>query len=237
MWKKEETPGDFQATDTARVSQWGTPAAAASPDAAPAPVAQPQAGGAERATIGRSIQVRGDVTGDEDLLVQGRVEGSINLRQHAVTVGSDGEVVASIVGRLVTVEGRVEGNIDGAEQVVLRSSAFVKGDIKAPRLVLENGARFRGLVDMGEEDERALSNGGASRFDLAKGAPKGRIAAEPAASEANGGGKTGESGGQSRNGAGEESKATAQAGGGSSTGGSPAKGRKPTEAESPQIAV
>jgi cytoskeletal protein CcmA (bactofilin family) len=112
----------------------------------------------DRATIGRSITLRGDVTGDEDLLIQGHVEGTVDLHQHSVTVGSEGEVVASILGRVVTVEGRVEGNISGTEQVVLRSSALVKGDIRAPRVVLENGARFRGLVDMGEEEEdQALS--------------------------------------------------------------------------------
>ncbi|MFL5542947.1 MAG: polymer-forming cytoskeletal protein [Longimicrobiaceae bacterium] len=117
----------------------------------------------ERATIGRSITLRGDVTGDEDLLIQGHVEGTVDLHQHSVTVGSEGEVVASIVGRVVTVEGRVEGNISGTEQVILRSSALVKGDIRAPRVVLESGARFRGLVDMGEgEEDQGVSTGGAS---------------------------------------------------------------------------
>ena len=228
MWKKDETPGELQTADAARTSQWGTPAPAPAPTAAPAPGSQSPSGGVERATIGRSIHVRGDVTGDEDLLVQGRVEGSINLRQHAVTVGSDGEVVASVVGRVVTVEGRVEGNIDGAEQVILRSSAVVKGDIKAPRVVLENGARFRGLVDMGEEDDRVLSSGSASRFELGKNASKGRPAAEQPAADASGPG---------RNGAGEEAKAVSQSGGGAPAGGAPNKGRKPNEAESAQVAV
>jgi cytoskeletal protein CcmA (bactofilin family) len=150
MWKKDERQEDLPAQRPA--------APLASP---PEPWSAPTS--LERATIGRSITLRGDVTGDEDLLIQGHVEGSVDLHQHSVTVGSEGEVVASIVGRVVTVEGRVEGNINGTEQVILRSSALVKGDIRAPRVVLENGARFRGLVDMGEgEEDQAASTGAAS---------------------------------------------------------------------------
>jgi cytoskeletal protein CcmA (bactofilin family) len=145
MWKKDERHEDLAA------QRFTAPAA-------PAPGPGATMTSPERATIGRSITLRGDVTGDEDLLIQGRVEGTVDLHQHSVTVGSEGEVVASIVGRVVTVEGRVEGNISGTEQVTLRSSAQVKGDIRAPRVVLENGARFRGLVDMGEgEEDQALS--------------------------------------------------------------------------------
>ena len=149
MWKKDERHEDLAA------QRFTAPAA-------PAPGPGATMTGTERATIGRSITLRGDVTGDEDLLIQGHVEGTVDLHQHSVTVGSEGEVVASIVGRVVTVEGRVEGNISGTEQVILRSSALVKGDIRAPRVVLENGARFRGLVDMGEgEEDQALSTGSA----------------------------------------------------------------------------
>jgi cytoskeletal protein CcmA (bactofilin family) len=90
------------------------------------------------------------VTGDEDLLIQGRVDGSVDLKQHSVTVGREGEVKANIIGRVVTVEGKVEGNLSADEQVILRASATVQGDISAPRVVLEDGARFRGGVDMGE---------------------------------------------------------------------------------------
>lgn len=102
------------------------------------------------ATIGRSIRIKGDVTGDEDLLIQGHVDGSVKLEQHAVTVGANGRVHASISARIVTVEGEVEGNLTAEERVVLRSSARVQGDIEAPRVVLEDGASFRGGIDMGE---------------------------------------------------------------------------------------
>ncbi len=141
MWKKEEMLEYSSAPEQEK------PFRADTPIPAPAPI--------ERATIGRSITVRGDVTGDEDLVIQGRVEGSIELEQHSVTIGADGVVNASIVGRVVTIEGHVQGNITAEEQAVLRSSAFVQGDITAPRVVLENGAQFRGGVDMGDADERA----------------------------------------------------------------------------------
>jgi cytoskeletal protein CcmA (bactofilin family) len=141
MWKKEEMPAP---TPTPRMDT--TPAPERS---APAPTSHSHATG-ERATIGRSITIRGEVTGDEDLLIQGRVDGSVDLKQHSVTVGREGEVKANIIGRVVTVEGKVEGNLSADEQVILRASATVQGDISAPRVVLEDGARFRGGVDMGE---------------------------------------------------------------------------------------
>jgi cytoskeletal protein CcmA (bactofilin family) len=134
MWKKDDVPP--------------TPAR---PDAFARPEPSPsRAAPADRATIGRSIAIRGDVTGDEDLLIQGRVDGSVDLKEHAITVGSDGEVKASVIGRVVVVEGRVEGDINSDEQVILRGSAWVKGDIAAPRVVLEDGARFQGGIDMGD---------------------------------------------------------------------------------------
>jgi cytoskeletal protein CcmA (bactofilin family) len=144
MWKKEDEPVEKVAP---RV------------EAVPAPQrpARPAASG-ERATIGRSITIRGDVTGDEDLLIQGRVDGSVSLREHAITIGPDGVVKASIVGRVVSIEGRVEGNISADEQIVLRTSATVQGDISAPRVVLEDGAKFRGGVEMGDAADRARAS-------------------------------------------------------------------------------
>ena len=141
MWKKDDMP------DTASTPRPETPSGYERS-------APPRATG-ERATIGRSITINGEVSGDEDLLIQGRVDGSVNLKQHSVTVGPEGEVRANITARVVMVDGRVEGNIKAEEQVVLRSSALVEGDIAAPRVVLEDGARFRGGVDMGETLDRA----------------------------------------------------------------------------------
>ena len=136
MWKKGEMPEQDRhyERDTA-------------PSLEP-PISAPRGG---QAVIGRSITIKGEVTGDEDLVIQGRVDGSVILDQHSVTVGPEGQVKANITGRIVTVEGRVEGNVTGDEQVVLRKASWVQGDIKAPRVVLEDGAHFRGGVTMGEE--------------------------------------------------------------------------------------
>jgi cytoskeletal protein CcmA (bactofilin family) len=150
MWKKEE--GVFSGS-TARVEPTPTPRSERV-SAAPERTVPMATARTDLAIIGRSITIRGEVTGDEDLLIEGRVDGSVNLKQHAVTVGPEGEVKANIVGRVITVEGNVTGNLNAEEQVVLRSSALLQGDIAAPRLVLEDGARFVGGVDMGEVVDR-----------------------------------------------------------------------------------
>ncbi len=116
----------------------------------------------ERATIGPSITIRGDVSGDEDLLIQGRVEGSVDLKLKSVTVGTEGRVKANITGRVVIVEGEVEGDLKAKEQVVLRSTARVQGDITAARVVLEDGASFRGGVDMGDPAGQGKQTAGSS---------------------------------------------------------------------------
>ena len=102
------------------------------------------------ATIGPSITIRGDVTGDEDLVIQGQIEGTVTLKQHNVVVGPEGKVRAGIHGRSVTIEGNVVGDLQGDEQVILKASATVEGNIQAPRVTLEDGAKFRGGIDMGE---------------------------------------------------------------------------------------
>jgi cytoskeletal protein CcmA (bactofilin family) len=149
MWKKDEPL-------SAMPKSLRQGASAKPPDSAPA-------GGrsSERATIGRSITIKGEVKGDEDLLIQGQVDGSVDLKLHSVTVGSEGRVKANITGRVVTVEGQVEGDLKAQEQVILTSTARVQGDLAAPRIVLENGATFRGLVDMGEPQTKEVGPAGA----------------------------------------------------------------------------
>ena len=143
MWKKEEGSSTQPSTDHRTPS-----------------VASPQksSGGGGRATIGPSISIKGDVTGSEDLLIQGKVDGSVTLEKHMVSVGSEGHVKADIVGRVITIEGKVEGDLTAQEQIILRGSAQVHGDIKAPRVVLEDGATFRGLVDMGTTSTGSTSS-------------------------------------------------------------------------------
>jgi cytoskeletal protein CcmA (bactofilin family) len=137
MWKKddESNPAVTTAAGTISAPRPTTPRPAVSSSG-------------EAATIGRSITIRGDVTGDEDLYIQGRIEGTVDLKQHSVTVGPEGRVKANIKGRMVTIEGEVDGDVRGQEQVALRSASKVTGDITAPRVVLEDGATFLGSIDM-----------------------------------------------------------------------------------------
>lgn len=153
MWKRDDDEKDEKGKDSV--------------DTKRAEREREQAPGASRtgngqAVIGSSIRIRGEVAGDEDLMIQGRVDGSVGLDQNTVTVGPEGEVTADITGRTITVEGRVEGDLTAEEQIVLRSSARVEGDIRAPRVVLEDGAHFRGGVQMGDAAGGGDGKGGPS---------------------------------------------------------------------------
>lgn len=100
------------------------------------------------AVIGGSLTVDGTVTGKEDLLVEGRVKGDISLPENVVTVGGSGVVKARIHAAVIVIEGRVEGDLVGEEQIEIRRSGNVLGNIVAPRVGLEDGAQFKGNIDM-----------------------------------------------------------------------------------------
>ena len=126
------------------------------------------------ATIGPSICIRGDLTGDEDLIVQGRVEGTVTLTKNLVTIGKDGRINATVNARVIHVEGQVEGDLNGEEQVILQRSGTVQGNITAPRVTLEDGCKFKGSIDMDvSTDGRGKSTGGAKVADLKPAAASG----------------------------------------------------------------
>jgi cytoskeletal protein CcmA (bactofilin family) len=102
----------------------------------------------ERALIGPSIEIKGTLSGGEDLFVEGLVEGKIDLAQHSVTIGKSGRIKADIQGRSIVVMGEVEGNLLGTEQIVLRQASKVRGNLVAPRVSLEDGSDFKGSIDM-----------------------------------------------------------------------------------------
>jgi cytoskeletal protein CcmA (bactofilin family) len=119
---------------------------------APAEAARPRAasgsGRREAAIIGPSIQLDGDLRGQEDLLIEGEVNGTIQLRNNSLTVGSQGKVKADVYAKEINVEGLVEGDLFGAERVSVRKSAQVRGNITSPHVSLEEGARFKGSIEM-----------------------------------------------------------------------------------------
>ena len=126
---------------------------------APAAPATPRSSSSRLATLGPSITINGKLSGDEDLLIEGHVEGEITLKQNSVTVGRSGVVKADVYGKTICVEGEVHGNLFGDDQVVIRKSGKVFGNLTAPRVTLEDGAKFRGAIDM--EPKAAKSSGGA----------------------------------------------------------------------------
>lgn len=136
MWKKTE------------------PKPAAPPAINPPPAARSESR-RDLATIGPSIKVKGDLTGEEDLLVQGRIEGKIILKQHNVTVGKKGRVKADIHGNSIHIEGEVRGNLFGQKDIVIHASGRVDGNLTAPRVTLENGSKFKGSIDMQPTPESA----------------------------------------------------------------------------------
>ena len=101
------------------------------------------------AWIGGSIIVKGDVVSTEDLVIDGQVQGTIELGDHSLTIGQAAAVVADLVAKTVTISGKVTGNVMSTGRVELKSTAKVDGDISAPNLVMEDGANLSGKVDTG----------------------------------------------------------------------------------------
>jgi cytoskeletal protein CcmA (bactofilin family) len=100
------------------------------------------------AQIGKSVVIKGELSGSEDLYLDGHVEGSIALKGNSLTVGPNGEVKASVDAKGVVVQGKLEGNIQASDRVDLRKSAVVTGDISAQRISIEEGAFLKGKVDI-----------------------------------------------------------------------------------------
>jgi cytoskeletal protein CcmA (bactofilin family) len=102
----------------------------------------------EQALIGSSIKIEGNLSGGEDLLVEGQIDGKIELDQHNVTIGTNGRIKADIHGQIIIVMGEVKGNLYGSEQIILRKSSKVRGNLFAARVSLEDGSDFKGSIDM-----------------------------------------------------------------------------------------
>ena len=107
----------------------------------------PTKGGAV-ATIGKSIVFKGELSGDEDLEVDGAVEGDIKLPNHVLKIGAHGKVKASVIAKCVQVVGHVAGNVSATERVEIEASGIVEGDIRAPRLLVQEGAVINGAIEM-----------------------------------------------------------------------------------------
>jgi cytoskeletal protein CcmA (bactofilin family) len=98
--------------------------------------------------IGKSVVIKGELNGSEDLTIEGHVEGKIELKEHVLTIGPNGKIKAEVFAKVVIVLGEVRGNIMASEKVDIRDNGSVDGDIVAPRVAIAEGAQFRGSVDM-----------------------------------------------------------------------------------------
>ncbi|HTW44469.1 MAG TPA: polymer-forming cytoskeletal protein [Acidobacteriaceae bacterium] len=147
MWKPNQqastpqTPGPEPARPAAPQTSSFEPPARTSTASAPAVAG-------DQATIGKSLVVKGEVTGSESLFIDGKVEGAINLPGNRVTVGRNGQVSANITAREIVVLGKVRGNVTASDRVDIRSEGALTGDVTAQRISIEDGAFFKGGIDI-----------------------------------------------------------------------------------------
>jgi cytoskeletal protein CcmA (bactofilin family) len=147
VWKKSDDPP----TQHPEPNSAPRPMTASAPAPSPAPTSaanEPPRRSSTNATIGPSIFIKGDLSGEEDLVIEGRVEGKVDLKQNNVTIGKNGRVKADVFGKVVVIEGEVDGNVFAREQAILRQAGAIRGNITAPRVILEDGSRFKGSIDM-----------------------------------------------------------------------------------------
>ena len=144
MWKRDEAVRPTS----------GQPAA---PPTSPAPnVAAPSSPRTEAGNsmekdivnIGKSVVIKGELNGSEDLTIEGHVEGTIQLRDHVLTIGPNGKIKAQVFAKMVIVLGEVQGNVTASDKVDIRDNGSVEGDLIAPRIAIAEGAHFKGSIDM-----------------------------------------------------------------------------------------
>jgi cytoskeletal protein CcmA (bactofilin family) len=114
--------------------------------------------------IGKSVVIKGELSGSEDLTIEGQVEGKIELRQNVLTIGANGKIKAQVFAKAVIIFGEVTGNVTATEKVDIRDNGSVDGDITSPRVAIAEGAHFRGSIDM----QRAGAKAGEKVADKAE---------------------------------------------------------------------
>ena len=143
MWKRDESVKPAAPAAS-------SPAAASSVPAHSAPAAsEPRTQlGRDMVNIGKSVVIKGELSGSEDLTIEGHVEGRIDLKENVLTIGPNGKIKAEVFAKSVIVLGEVTGNVTASEKVDIRDNGSVDGDIASPRVAIAEGAHFRGSVDM-----------------------------------------------------------------------------------------
>jgi cytoskeletal protein CcmA (bactofilin family) len=119
--------------------------------------------------IGKSVVIKGELSGSEDLTIEGQVEGKIELRQNLLTIGPNARIKAQVFAKTVVVEGQVHGNISAGERIDIRDKGVVEGNLASPRVAIADGAHFRGSIDM--QGSGKAAEAGADAKPASGGAP------------------------------------------------------------------
>ncbi len=130
------------------------------PNAEPTPVAAPRTSivnSQEQATIGKSLVIKGEVTGSESLYIDGRVEGAINLPGNRVTIGRNGQVQANVNAKEIVILGKVKGNLTASDRVDIRNEGSLAGDVVCQRISIEDGAYFKGSIDIRKPNPKEMN--------------------------------------------------------------------------------
>ena len=158
MWKARPEDNKPMSVNPTQPAQPATQPAAVTAPSIPAPHKETSKTSdpyrADVGHIGKSVQIRGELSGSEDLYLDGEVDGNIDLRDHSLIIGPNGKIKAGISARDLVVHGKVEGNITATGKVELRKSCTLLGDVKTGRIVIEDGAFFKGAIDIQEKDTK-----------------------------------------------------------------------------------
>jgi cytoskeletal protein CcmA (bactofilin family) len=152
MWKRDEAVRP--ASGQSAAPQPAPPVTAGTPSPTPSASQKLES---DIVNIGKSVVIKGELNGSEDLTIEGVVEGTIQLRDHVLTIGPNGRIQAQVFAKAVIVLGQVSGNIAATEKIDIRDNGSVDGDIVSPRVAIAEGAHFRGSVDMQRKGAQAPS--------------------------------------------------------------------------------
>lgn len=156
MWKRDDAPRPAvpPATPTTPQTPAPPPSAVEQP-AVPRSAGVPERSAMSMGNIGKSVVIKGELNGSEDLTIEGQVDGKIELKDNVLTIGTNGKIKAQVFAKTVIVLGEVVGNVTATEKVDIRDNGSVDGDITSPKVAIAEGAHFRGAIDMNRGGQAA----------------------------------------------------------------------------------
>jgi cytoskeletal protein CcmA (bactofilin family) len=181
MWKRDEA---VKPTTSGQATSTGPTVQSSQSSSSTSQPEPRQQTGRDVVNIGKSVVIKGELNGSEDLTIEGQVEGKIELKDHVLTIGPNGKIKAQVFAKALIVLGEVNGNVTATDKVEIRDGGSVDGDIIAPRVAIADGAHFRGSVDMqrrtGQPQQQQGSQPQRSAATVAPQAPAAQVA-QPAA--------------------------------------------------------